>query len=60
MHMVHNKDEDRLFVIHWLGQDYFAGWYKQGCKTVRAQRIQYPASSPFGYIRCGQANVFDV
>jgi len=52
--------QTKLFCIHWLVGDYFVGWYKRNDKTVWAYRIQYPASSPCGYIKVGQSKTFDV
>ncbi len=52
--------QTKLFCIHWLGNDYFVGWYNPTDKTVWATRITYPASSPSGWITMAQSKRFTV
>lgn len=52
--------QKEMFCTHWLSNDYFAGWYKKGDTQVHAYRITYPASAPAGFVRVGQARMFQL
>ena len=52
--------QTKLFCLHWLGNDYYVGWYKSTDKTVWATKITYPANSPCGWITAGGSKRFEV